>query len=297
LHRCGACPGAGTSGSTPPALTRRATGARPRPPAARPAQDLRPAWSPDGRQIAFQSNRDGPFHIYLMNADGSQPRALTHGPADDRHPQWTPDGQTLVFDRTLGQTQEIWALDLRDGKETPLTQLGGRARLPVPSPDGQLVAYYALQDGVLSLWTARLDGSQAQPAARDLASLERRDCTVACHQPVWSADSQRLLYAVNDLNRVWSAPRDGSTPPQLLSEGREQPWPWLVGLAYDPASGQRALLRGLHALPDAAEWSASQARVLFHTARSGNFDIYLIDLSAPGGLAALEEHLGPMQRE
>ena len=64
-----------------------------------PANDVRPSWSPDGKQIAFQSNRDSAtYHIYLMNADGSNQRALTSGSSDDRHPFFTPDGKTIVYD-------------------------------------------------------------------------------------------------------------------------------------------------------------------------------------------------------
>jgi Tol biopolymer transport system component len=54
------------------------------------AEDMFPTWSPDGSQIAFQSDRDGNSEIYVMNADGINLRNLTNNPADDTLPAWYP---------------------------------------------------------------------------------------------------------------------------------------------------------------------------------------------------------------
>ena len=56
-----------------------------------------PAWSPDGRRIAFKSSRDGNSEIYVMNADGSGKRNLTRNPARDGRPSWSPDGRRIAF--------------------------------------------------------------------------------------------------------------------------------------------------------------------------------------------------------
>ena len=55
-----------------------------------PAHDGDPAWSPDGRKIAFVSRRDGNYEVYVMNADGSGQRNLTHNAANDGLPAWSP---------------------------------------------------------------------------------------------------------------------------------------------------------------------------------------------------------------
>ena len=55
-----------------------------------PRDDFDPAWSPDGRKIAFVSERDGNPEIYVMNTDGSGQRNLTRSPADDRLVAWSP---------------------------------------------------------------------------------------------------------------------------------------------------------------------------------------------------------------
>ena len=61
------------------------------------ADDTTPAWSPDGRRIAFSSERDGNAEIYVMDADGSELARLTSSPGKDRFPSWSPGGQYIAF--------------------------------------------------------------------------------------------------------------------------------------------------------------------------------------------------------
>src|SRR6187431_248232 len=56
-----------------------------------------PAWSPDGRKLAFVSRRDGNAEVYVMNADGSGLRNVTGTPSDDLDPAWSPDGRAIAF--------------------------------------------------------------------------------------------------------------------------------------------------------------------------------------------------------
>ena len=60
-------------------------------------QNAEPAWSPDGRKIAFRSTRNGNRDIYVMNADGSGKRNLTRNAAWDSRPSWSPDGRKIAF--------------------------------------------------------------------------------------------------------------------------------------------------------------------------------------------------------
>jgi Tol biopolymer transport system component len=61
------------------------------------SQNAEPAWSPDGRRIAFVSRRDGNAEVYVMSADGSGLRNLTRNPARDVRPSWSPDGRRIAF--------------------------------------------------------------------------------------------------------------------------------------------------------------------------------------------------------
>lgn len=65
-----------------------------------PSEDDTPAWSPDGKQIAFTSGRDGSqeeSEVYVMDADGSKPRRLTNRPGIDAFPVWSPDGSKIAY--------------------------------------------------------------------------------------------------------------------------------------------------------------------------------------------------------
>ena len=56
-----------------------------------------PAWSPDGKSIAFVRGKGGNWDVYVMNADGSHRRKLTKSPSEDAFPSWSPDGKTMAF--------------------------------------------------------------------------------------------------------------------------------------------------------------------------------------------------------
>ena len=62
-----------------------------------PAADLSPTWAPDGRRLAFRSDRDGNDEIYVMDADGSGQHNLTRNPASDYSPAGSPDGRQIAF--------------------------------------------------------------------------------------------------------------------------------------------------------------------------------------------------------
>ena len=62
-----------------------------------PDADFDPAWSPDGRRIAFRTHRDGNEEVYVMNADGSEQRNASRSPGGDYSPAWSPDGKWIAF--------------------------------------------------------------------------------------------------------------------------------------------------------------------------------------------------------
>lgn len=270
---------------------------------------VRPAWSPDNRMIAYQSNRaGGSFHIYLMNADGSNQHALTSGSTDDRHPIWMPDGKSLLFDSFDGARREIWRVNIANGNLKQVTRMGGLANFGAPSPDGQRLSFYLFKNEALNLWTAGIDGADAKPLTTNLASANSNQCTFACHHAGWSPDGRTIAYSAGELDSIWTVASDGSNSRLVVDNGEDNHFPWFLpdgrlafvtehiqpagqawtdAWAYDLTSGQRTLLHGQMAMQGPFEWSNDGTKVLFHSPRAGNFDIYMIDLSAEGGVNAL----------
>ncbi len=276
---------------------------------------LRPAWSPDNRLIAFESNREGPFHIYLMHADGSHVRALTIGTNDDRRPVWTPDGKSILFDSSDGTHQDIWSVNVADASRKQLTRVDGLADFATLSPDGRQIVFYLYQDMTLNLWTARADGSDAKPLTHDLADARRKEPTVSWHQVGWSPDSQWLAFTSGEGKSIWTIRPDGSDMRAIIDDGETNHFPWFLAdgrlafiteyvppkygaawtnaWAYDLRTGQRTLLQEHMSMQGPVDWNVDNSKLLFSSPRNGHFDIYLIDLNVDGGLAALRGARAP----
>ena len=80
-----------------------------------------PAWSPDGRKIAFVSRRDGNWEVYVMNADGSEQRNLTRNAAFDNNPAWSPDGQKIAFVRGQCRYAVVYVMNADGSGQRRLT--------------------------------------------------------------------------------------------------------------------------------------------------------------------------------
>ncbi len=272
------------------------------------AVDARPAWSPDDHLIAFQSNRgSSTFHIYVMNADGSNQRQLTKGSTDDRHPVWMPDGKSLLFDSDNGTVREIWQVSVVDGALKQITRLGAQANFAAPSPDARYIAFYLYEHETLDLWTARVDGGGAKQLTHGLASAVNNQCTFACHQAAWGPDNHTIAYSAGELDDIWTIGMDGSNPKAVIANGEDNHFPWFLpdgrlgyitehvnpvqswtdAWAYDLKSGQTESLQTQMAPQGPLEWSHDNTRILFHSPRSGSFQIYMVDLTAPEGIQAL----------
>lgn len=87
---------------------------------AHPAQDKWPAWSPDGTRLAFASNRDGDFEIYVL--EGGPIRQLTDDPGLDTWPCWSPDGNRLAFTSHRDGNYEVYLTDAAGGEPANLSR-------------------------------------------------------------------------------------------------------------------------------------------------------------------------------
>ena len=150
-----------------------------------------PAFSPDGEQIAFHSDRDG-GGVFVMGATGESVRRLTDS---GFNPTWSPDGQRIVFaterhSDPYGRTakSELWVVELAGGEPKRISE--GDAMQPTWSPDGQTIAFWGIRD---------FDGGGAQREI-GIVSAEGGEPTWVTEDPavdwspVWCPDSGSLYY-------------------------------------------------------------------------------------------------------
>jgi Tol biopolymer transport system component len=270
------------------------------------ASDVRPAWSPDGKRVAFQSNRAKLYQVYVMDADGANERRLSAGDADDRHPAWRPDGAMIAVDSGSEAIREVWTIDVASGARTQVTRLGAIASFPSWSPDGALISFYAYRNGVLDLWSVGADGSNPRQLTNGLASEQNNQCTFACHAAPWSPDGSRLAYSAAGYAQVWTmrasdggdevkVSPDGDSGrshfPIYLPDGRllyvtehvtpGQAWTDVWAVRPGGTEPRQAILEDVQAQGPFA-FSADGQWMLFSSPRGGNFDVYRVPLTAEG---------------
>jgi len=158
-----------------------------------PAVDENPAWSPDGRRLAFISDRSGSNQIYLMDADGSHVTQVTKD-YNNTLPVWLPDGAKIAFRTNDDKGLWWWRIANLDGSQ--ITQFTTPSydfffQTPAWSPDGRKMAYMSLEeqkernDGASQIHVKNIDGS------RDVALTHD---TWENAYPIWSPDGQQIAF-------------------------------------------------------------------------------------------------------
>ena len=179
-----------------------------------PARDSLPAWSPDGKKIAFVSNRNNvnkdSMQIWVIDADGKNPIRLTDGWIDS-YPDWSPDGKKILYDAHHGPEEHDVALAGltvmdADGNNKRLLADGRVGVHPTWSPDGKRIACISTDrvGKVNQIYVVDVDGQNRRQLTHDF---------VYKRLPSWSHDGKRIAY-VGD-NVIWVVDSDGENQRQL----------------------------------------------------------------------------------
>jgi TolB protein len=213
------------------------------------AQEDRPAWSADGTQLAFTSNRTGTSDVFRMAADGSGVTQLTADPSNDFLSAWSPSGAQIAFTTGRDSSFEIYSMSAVDGSDpvnltnTPQSDAG-----PAWSPNGAQIAFTSSRDGNSEVYVMNSDG---------LGQVNLTNHPAFDETPDWSPDGSHIAFASSrDGNsEVYVMDADGTDQIRLTNS---------VGFDGHPA------------------WSPDGTKIAFTSDRIGNFDIYVMNADGSG---------------
>lgn len=201
--------------------------------------NIKPAWSLNGVDMVFQSNRDGNWEIYFISND--EETNLTQSPGDDTNPTWSPDGSRIAFVSNRDGNRQLYIFNFADGRVTRVITGQKNNFGPLWSPDGHQIAFFdALVDGKIlltDLATATTKTIVEMPETSELG---------------WSPDGTQILF---------KSRADGDSDIYLLTIGTGE----IVNLTnnsfddFDPS------------------WSPDGSKILFTSDPDGKSQIYVMD--------------------
>ena len=204
-----------------------------------------PACSPDGKRIAFVSDREGNREIYVMDADGANVRNLSQNAAEDWTPSWSPDGTRLAFASFRDGNWEIYVMDADGANAQRITRSSNADYAPAWSPTGDAIAFVSDRSGNLDVYLMAPDGSDLRTVTTDTSTDQA---------PAWAPDGRQLL---------WESYRDSN----------------MEIMAIDVTGGApRNLTQDAYADDHGGIWSPSGDGIAYFSNHNVGWDIFTLDL-------------------
>jgi hypothetical protein len=209
--------------------------------------DVAPAWSPDGRNIAFRSETsDGAGGIYVIELGGRAPRKVADAAALDDALSWSPDGKKIAYADGDPDDTNILAVTVADGRVEPLVEKPGIQLSPSWAPTGDEIIFSGNEGGEADLWTVDLE-------------------------------TGRLNKITND---------GGNTRPSVSPSGGKVAWIKRdTGvMTYDIATGQTNLIQAPRKVRFAPTWSPDEQYLAVTASDWGSPDVYLMKADGTNAL-------------
>ena len=241
----------------------------------RRADDGQPAWSPDGRRLAFKTTQFGSNNLAVINADGTGETLLTRTfRFSEGQPAWSPDGTKLLYRRTpenpLVQNADIWVLDIDQSANDPTQPVThqvlartGDERYPSYSPDGTKIVFrgdldLAEPSGDEEIYVMDADGTNV----RQLTDNGDFDSA-----PAWSPDGTKIAF---------EKAAAGTFVPGVPAEpGKEAEEKDIYVMDADGSNVRQ--LTDSPGLDEGPVWSPDGTKIAFSSDRDGQQELYVMN--------------------